>query len=350
MHKSFKYLIPAFMAFTLAACGGSSSSKSESADYSGKTSPASFDSLNEDQKQAVGKDSATVIYEAANFSDADGMIGDFPSAAEVQSGSALQDKAKSTLNKVLAKTKQVKAQDSTLPQLPVAATEAFTDNCSGGGTTSIAFDFNERTNTSVITFTAKNCKEIDFDGSYDLTNGTVVATIKYSETTGKVRVEFKNFTDEEFYNGKKETSTFNGFYQVSGLNLAEDDELNFSGITYKAEWNLYGTINGKPVSTKGSMNCDNNGCTLGTTVQTEDGKVYKVEDFKVTTKTNGEPNTIEGKIYHPDHGYYNFTANITQMCDDDEGSPFIGTATFTDGTYEIKYTSSSCFATPIIDY
>src|SRR5690554_1128433 len=108
MHKSFKYLIPAFMAFTLAACGGSSSSKSESADYSGKTSPASFDSLNEDQKQAVGKDSATVIYEAANISDADGMIGDFPSAAEVQSGSALQDKAKSILTEAFAKANKQK--------------------------------------------------------------------------------------------------------------------------------------------------------------------------------------------------------------------------------------------------
>src|SRR5690554_8125855 len=158
MHKSFKYLIPAFMAFTLAACGGSSSSKSESADYSGKTSPASFDSLNEDQKQAVGKDSATVIYEAANFSDADGMIGDFPSAAEVQSGSALQDKAKSILTEAFAKAKQAQAQDSTLSQLPVAATEAFTDTCSGGGTTSITMDFNENTNSSVITLTDKNCK------------------------------------------------------------------------------------------------------------------------------------------------------------------------------------------------
>ena len=345
MHKSLKFLIPAFMAFTLAACGGSSSSKSESADYSGKTSPASFDSLNEDQKQAVGKDSATVIYEAANFSDADGMIGDFPSAAEVQSGSALQDKAKSTLNKVLAKTKQAKEQDSTLSQLPVAA-EIL--SCPDGGTTSIAFDFNERTNTSVTTFTAKNCKEIDFDDSYYLTNGTVVITSVYSETAGKVRVEFKNFTDEEFYDGKKETSTFNGFYQVSGLNLTEEDDvLNFSNITYKAEWNLYGTINGKPASTKGSMNCDVNGCTLGTTVQTEDGKTYKVEDFKIT---EGYPMTVLGKMYHPDHGHYTFTANITEMCDDDEGSPFIGTATFTDGTYEIKYTSTSCTDTPIIDY
>lgn len=353
MHKSIKYLIPAVLAFTLAACGGSSSSgKSVAADYSGKTSPANFDSLNEGQKQAVGKDSARVIYEAANFGDADGMIGDFATGAEVQSSSILQGKAKSTLNEVLAKAKQAKAQDSTLSQLPVAATEIWNEGCSDGGRTSLTMDFNENTNTSVITLTDKNCKEVDdYDDSYFLSNGTVVVTSTYSDTAAKVRVEFKNYTNEEYYEGKKETSTFSGFYQVSGLSFTEpEDDLNFDGIDYKAEWNLYGTVNGKSVSTKGSMSCNANGCTLGTTVQTEDGKVYKVEDFKVTTKPNGEPNTIEGKIYHPDHGYYNFTANITQMCDDDEGSPFIGTATFTDGTYEIKYTSASCIATPTIDY
>src|SRR5690554_7987612 len=98
MHKSFKYLIPAFMAFTLAACGGSSSSKSESADYSGKTSPASFDSLNEDQKQAVGKDSATVISDSIDISDSSGFVGDMPLSVSSSNGSPMHELARKHIN------------------------------------------------------------------------------------------------------------------------------------------------------------------------------------------------------------------------------------------------------------
>src|SRR5690554_2910544 len=269
MHKSFKYLIPAFMAFTLAACGGSSSSKSESADYSGKTSPASFDSLNEDQKQAVGKDSATVISEAIDISDSDGFLGDFPMAATTQDGSKLQSKAQKYINISLAQASQAKAQDSTLSSLPVGATESMTWPCSSGEMV-LTINGNDNSENMKMQMTYKNCRQDDSDGDYDLTNGTVIYSVSYSEKSNdsSIKIEFKNLKEESVWNnGPKETSLINGYYKVTGLNISQDDDdVDFSEAVYTAEWDLTGTDNGKSIASKGSMKCTVNGCTVGTTI------------------------------------------------------------------------------------
>src|SRR5690554_884336 len=152
-------------------------------------------------------------------------------------------------------------------------------------------------------------------------------------------------------NGPKETSLTNGYYKVTGLNISQDDEdVDFSKAVYTAEWDLTGTDNGKSIASKGSMKCTVNGCTVGTTVKTADGKTYKVEDFEVVTNSQGDPSSAKGTIYHPDHGYYTFTANIVDAwCDEDDPSPFVGTATFTDNAgNKIEYSSQACGNEPTI--
>ncbi len=130
MNKSIKYLIPAVMALTLVACGGSSSKSGAS--YSGKSDPANFSSADTATKTQIGNDSATVISEAVGSTDADGFLGGFPMGVTTQDSSKLQSKAQKYINISLAQASQAKAQDSTLSSLPVGASESVTIPCSSG--------------------------------------------------------------------------------------------------------------------------------------------------------------------------------------------------------------------------
>lgn len=352
MNKSIKYLIPAVMALTLVACGGSSSKSGAS--YSGKSDPANFSSADTATKTQIGNDSATVISEAIDISDSDGFLGDFPMAATTQDGSKLQSKAQKYINISLAQASQAKAQDSTLSSLPVGASESVTIPCSSGEMV-LTINGNDNSENMKMQMTYKNCRQDDSDGDYDLTNGTVIYSVSYSEKSNdsSIKIEFKNLKEEFVWNnGPKETSLINGYYKVTGLNISQDDDdVDFSEAVYTAEWDLTGTDNGKSIASKGSMKCTVNGCTVGTTVKTADGKTYKVEDFEVVTNSQGDPSSAKGTIYHPDHGYYTFTANITDAwCDEDDPSPFAGTATFTDNAgNKIEYSSQACGNEPTIN-
>lgn len=161
-----------------------------------------------------------------------------------------------------------------------------------------------------------------------------------------MRIEFSNFQSTEFYDGKEDKSVFNGFYEVT-YNGSFDDLENFDEYgSFSAKWSLTGTDNGKPVSAKGEMSCNDGDCKFTADIKTEDGKTYLVEDLTVN---EGWPDTVTGKIYHPDHGYYFFEAQIYDFCDDGEKSPFEGEATFTDENgKEIHYESNDCGNAPSI--
>ncbi len=340
MHKSLKYLIPAFMAFTLAACGGSDS-KSD-AEYSGNKKPASFGEVTPEKKQEIGHDSSKVIVEAVSMSDSDEFLAYSPLGVEVNDDTDLHEKVKEIAKKVLAKK-----QGTSSSNLPVGVKHSQTDPCEGGGQETFTMDLNENTGHGTFTVSYKDCKEVYFDDDYDITNGKV--TIVF--TDDKMKMEFKNLETKEVWDGKTETSKFSGYYQFSGsaFNFSEDASVDLETAEFNVDWDLTGHINNKPFSSKGNMTCIATSCKFGATVKADDGKVYKVEEFEVSS--TGSSNSVKGKIYHPDYGHYTFTATIDGMCDYDEKSPFVGEATFTDSSNEtISYKSTSCDSEPAITY
>src|SRR5690554_2662655 len=159
MHKSFKYLIPAFMAFTLAACGGSDSDSSKGAEYSGKTSPANFSEITPETKQKFGNESSKVIVEATAMSDSDEFLEVAPFAVEANSDAGLHEKVKRTAKKLLAKK-----QETSSSNLPIGVKYTETENCDDNQRqVTYSMDLNEDTGNGTSTVSYKDCKFDYFD-------------------------------------------------------------------------------------------------------------------------------------------------------------------------------------------
>ena len=349
MTISPKIFIPALMAFALAACGGSSSSNSggESANYTGKTAPADFSQLDDVQKTQVAETSAQVIYEAVNFSDTEEFMPFGISATET----TVQPSA-STERKLLKITQQQISkiqQRNLLANLPSGIKESWTEDCDSGSET-WSIDFNENTGNGTLKATYKNCKYEYWDDEWDLTNGSI--SIRISQSSGKttIKIEFSNFEATDFWDGETYHSKFSGTYEIVYSGAFDlDDDVDFENLEYTAKWDLKGTENGKAVAAKGSMSCSNSNCTFTTDIKAQDGKTYRVADLKTSTNSWGDIESVEGTLYHPDHGQYKFEAQIDWLCDGGDASIIEGKITYTDEQgNKFTYESTNCYSEPTI--
>src|SRR5690606_17491752 len=321
----------------LTACGGGGSDDNDvvQASYQGTTTPAVFKNLDESQQKTVVDDSIEAVGEVAGLAG-DDLIGSFPLAVSASASLDAAERDK-LIGKVLDSVREYQASGAL--NLPVAAA-ADSYDCEGGGSASYKASGDETNGEITITF--NNCKEPGWDeGDYDLTDGKI--SLKFSSNT--TVMTFNNFKTVEYWDGENWTSTISGTYKISGINYSEYTGENQA---FKAEWNLYGTENGKPIATNGTLSCKANGeCTVGSVVTAESGKTYKVENMTITGKVYDDYE-LEATLYHPDYGYYKITANVREECSESDLSPFDGTATLTSSEGVITYSSSRCDIEPSI--
>lgn len=303
--------------------------------------------MTSDEVSQVGQSSTRAVYEALSFSDSNEFI-DMPFGVDVQSqASVLDPKTQSFINKRLNQTNNL-IHSISLPS-GISISESY--QCDLSGSVKLSGNFNESNNTGKMTLVFNNCKDDYDDGDYDITNGTAVWTNSVSGDKSTIRMDFKNYTLIDHFDGITETSKINGYYQVTlnGIIDDMDGDIFNPQSTYIAKWDLSGSFNGKPTASKGEMDCSNNGCQFSTVVQAEDGNTYRVDDLTVTNNHWGDIESAEGTFYHPDYGHYKFEAEIDYLCDDEDLSPFVGKAVYTDNNKNsITYFSSRCSSRPTV--
>lgn len=359
MHTSFKYLIPAFMALTLAACGGSSSSSDDAndAEYSGKTSPADLSSLTQDKKKTIAKETGEVLINVMKSSSAKTEdispedVMPIPTGVTQSTTSSAKISAQQAVDLSVLITKK---QKSTHLPLGIASESTFNDLCTSGSAKETESG-NE--NKGSFKFVFKKC-EIDFN---KLLEGEETADLGFtfdmvfvfdgsmsaSWTPSSFKMDYKNYSMTITSEGETDVMKMNGFYHVNGVNFY-DDSFNEATSSYTAKWNLATTIDKETFTSAGEISCNNSVCKTSTTVKAASGKSYKVEDLKVDENTNGD-DTVSGKFYHPEEGSYTIEAIIKKDCELDDLSPFVGTATIKDDAGNtINYESQACGNEPSI--
>lgn len=323
----------------LTACGGSGSDDNDvvQASYQGKTTPAVFKNLSATQQKTVVDDSIEAVGEVAGLAG-DDLVDSFPLAVSASASLDAAERDK-LIGKVLDSVREYQASGAL--NLPVAAESVDrTETCKDGGTERIKGSIGETSGEFTLTYS--NCKYLDQNGDYELNNGQV--SIKFNSESSTIT--FKNFKTVEYLDGETWTSTISGTYKISGINYFDNTGENQA---FRAEWNLYGTENGKPIATNGTLNCNATGvCTVGSLVTTESGKTYKVEDMRITYNEFYEYD-LEATLYHPDYGHYTIEAGVEYECEAEDLSPFVGSATLTSSDAVITYTSESCLIEPNID-
>lgn len=324
MQFSAKLLTPILLAMTLAACGGSSSSKDSggSLSYTGKTTPANFGSLTEPQKKELAKQTLAAVGAAMESSESQNFLPDIdlPSGIQATSSPSLRQTVQQQAQLILKQHSQVQS-------MGLAQGIAAEQTCPSSGKFTFSGDFNHETGIGSLTTTFASCK-FDAEGTF---NGKVT----FKATTEKTRITFDNYS----YTDAEGTTKIQGYFEFAG---------NFDGNTdgidaVSAEWDISVTVGSQTDRSKGSIACTETSCTITTLVQ-DQGKTYKV---KLTTASTVTEETLEVEISHPDFGIYTVSITITEYCDGSDN--FEGDMTISDGAGNEIFFSSSCAAGLVLD-
>lgn len=251
------------------------------------------------------------------------------------------------VQKHLTKAKEYNSLNS----LPTALQESGTENCDSG-TVSYSLDLNENTGNGTFNMTFNNCREDWGVGDHDITNGSIKATFNSTNEELNIKMEFNNYEITEYLDNESYAYKLSGSYNFTihgNFNIAKDS-IDLDNLNYTANWDISGTEDDIPFAYKGNMICTDSGCKLATDIKSTDGKTYRVKDLTVTTNSWGDLKRVTATIYHPDFGFYEYTADIDWMCDFDETSPFVGEATITSGDNSFKYISTDCDEEPTFQF
>lgn len=356
MHKSFKYLIPAFMAFTLAACGGSSDSSEPDVEYKGKSSPASFTSLTQNQKETIAKETGEVVIDVMKSSSAKTEdIKPFSMLPSSITQSTASTEKIGTQQVIDLSILLVKKQTHTQTNLPLGVTSTGSEEPCTSGSAKETESGNE--NKGSFKYVFNKCT-IDFNellkndegGNIGLDFDMVFVfdgAMSASWTPTSFKMDYQNYSMSITSGGETDVMKMNGFYHVTGANFYDGD-FQEATSSYTAKWNLDTTIDNETFASAGEISCQNSICKTSTTVEAESGKKYKVENFEIGTNSSGN-DTVSGKFFHPDEGSYSVEATIEKECDASKPSPFVGTATIKDDSGSvINYSSQACGNEPSI--
>lgn len=89
-----------------------------------------------------------------------------------------------------------------------------------------------------------------------------------------------------------------------------------------------------------SITCDELSCTISSDYLGEDGKVYRVTDFSITT--SGDLVYAQGRFYHPDHGYVTFSADSLLYGCEDPSIPQSGSMTLEAANTTVNISFDGC--------
>ncbi len=301
-------VILAGMALALAGCGGGGSGGSSAVSYTGLTTAAVVD-----DSASADTVSVAVLSGAANAGIGNAAIGvgtDNTSTSQVGNGDA---KLFGDLAKIAAD--YVAGGSRAHPTVAGATgTQTYSNPCGGTITVTVTSDGNPVTGSVTFnnynsgTYSSSSCISA---GDYTF-NGTVGTTFNFSDTS-----------------------------HVSLLSAT----LTFSAFSV--------TASGGTEVLNGSYTLDYVANTLNMSLvyQLPDDKVYRMDNYEVTTDYAGNVITISGRLYHPDYGYVDI-ATPTAFSYDlacSYGEPNSGVMTLTGidgsgGAYTVGFAATGCNA------